>query len=462
MYQKQISEYFDNHFDEILKSLKEIMSIDSTNQPPCDGKPFGKGSAEALKWGEDFGKSLGMKVKNFDNYAVSMDYMDGDPVLGILSHLDVVPAGEGWSYPPFDCTVDGENIYGRGAIDDKGPSVAVLYAVKCIKDLNIPINKNFRVIFGGNEEGGCEDIAYYEKQEKFPPMVFTPDGTFPVLNCEKGMIHLTFSGDVTLQNNKGFKVTEIKGGNVINAIPEKASCRCRGITPQELVEAFDRLGSDCTLEINSSENGISFTVSGKSAHGSRPDRGHNAVTALLELLSVLDCESAKKLSALFPHGEYNGKSANLGFSDSISGKMTCALTLLSFDGKAVNGGIDIRFPIDKTFKEISDIITESLKTSGMEISQLDGMEPHYVPEDSPLVQALLEVYEQVSGEKGECIAEGGITYVHNTEGGVAFGAEFPDECNNMHGADEHISIKTFKYNLNMYANAIVRLCGEQL
>ena len=112
--------------------------------------------------------------------------------MGILSHLDGVPVGDGWSYPPFDCTVDGDNIYGRGAIDDKGPSVAVLYAVKCIKELGIPIKKNFRVIFGGNEEQGCTDLEYYEKLEPFPPMVFTPDGTFPVLNCEKGMMHLCF------------------------------------------------------------------------------------------------------------------------------------------------------------------------------------------------------------------------------------------------------------------------------
>ena len=142
------------------------MSIDSTFQTPKENMPFGEGSAKALKWGAGFGRSLGMKVKNFDNYAVSMDFKDSDPKLGILSHLDVVPASEGWHYPPFDCTVDGDNIYGRGAIDDKGPSVAVLYAVKCIKDLGISRKDNFRVIFGGNEEGGCQDIEYYERRKK--------------------------------------------------------------------------------------------------------------------------------------------------------------------------------------------------------------------------------------------------------------------------------------------------------
>ena len=460
MYRKQISKYFDEHFDEILKSLKEIMSIDSTYQTPSEGKPFGEGSAKALEWGAEFGKRLGMEVRNFDNYVISMDYKDGEPKLGILSHLDVVPAGEGWSYPPFDCTIDGENIYGRGAIDDKGPSVAVLYAVKCIKDLGIPIKENFRLIMGGNEEGGCEDIAYYEKLEKFPPMVFTPDGTFPILNCEKGMMHLTFSGDTVIENAEGFKVTSIKAGSVINAIPDKAICECEGVSADELTKQFGKLETGCEISTQSSGDKLTFTISGKSAHGSRPELGVNAVTALLKLLADLDCGKAVELAKLFPHGEFNGKSAGLGFSDEISGEMTCALTLLSFENGKLSGGIDTRFPIDRKLDEIRSIIKDSLYSVGMEIDEADGMEPHYVPEDSPFIQALLEVYEQVKGEKGECIAEGGVTYVHNTEGGVAFGAEFPDEENNMHGADEHISIETFKYNLNMYANAIIKICAD--
>lgn len=461
MYRQKISEYFDSHFDEILSSLKEIMSIESTFQTPSDGKPFGEGSAKALKWGADFGKALGLKVKNFDNYAVSMDYKDGEPKLGILSHLDVVPAGDGWNYPQFDCTIDGDNIYGRGAIDDKGPSVAVLYAVKCIKELGIPIKDNFRLIFGGNEEGGCEDIEFYEKQEAFPPMVFTPDGTFPVLNCEKGMVHPTFSGVGQFEDGKGFKVTRISSGTVINAIPDKAVFSCEGIEAHKLNDIFNGLSTDCNIEVKPNGSQLEVTIIGKSAHGSRPELGINATTALLKLLSALGCEKASLLADKFPHGEYNGKSAGLGFSDDISGEMTCVLTLLNFEGGKISGGIDIRFPIDRTLKEISDIINSALNDIGMKITQADGMEPHYVPEDSPFIQALLEVYEQVKGEKGECIAEGGITYVHNTEGGVAFGAEFPDESNNMHGADEHISIETFKYNLNMYANAIIKICGEE-
>ncbi|MCR5121340.1 MAG: Sapep family Mn(2+)-dependent dipeptidase [Ruminococcus sp.] len=423
---EKLAAYFDEHFDEILADLSEIMSIDSSFSTPSEGKPFGEGSAAALAWGAKKGGELGLNVRNFDNYAVSMTCGVGEPVLGILSHLDVVPASpEGWQHTPFACTVDGGYIYGRGAIDDKGPSVAVLWAVKALKELNVPLTKAFRVIFGGNEEQGCNDIAYYQTKEPFPPMVFTPDGSFPVLNCEKGMIHLTFSAPF-----EDTAITSIKAGTVINAIPDRCSVT------------------------GSSEN---FEYAGKPSHGSRPENGDNAITKFLAAYKG-GSELLKALARLFPHGEFDGKSCGLGFSDEISGQMTCALTMLNTSDGRLCGGIDIRYPIDRTLAEISGIITKALENAGFAVDECEGMEPHYVSADSPLVQTLLQVYEDVKGERGEPVSEGGVTYVHNTPGGVAFGAEFPWEDNRMHGIDERVSIETYKLNLNMYANAIARLC----
>ena len=421
----KLEKYFDEHMDEILADLNEICSIRSDLSEAVEGKPFGEGSAAALAWGEAKGRALGLEVKNFSNHAISMTY-GSDPVLGILSHLDTVPATEdGWSFPPFAATLSDGIIYGRGTIDDKGPSVAVLWAVKALQELDVPMSKGFRIIFGGNEENGCEDIAYYQTQETFPPMVFTPDGSFPVLNCEKGLIHLTFSADFS-----DSEITGIVSNTTINAIPDKC-------------------------EVAFSDSKKQYT--GKPAHGSRPENGDNAIT---KFLAEYNGENAllKELAKLFPHGEYDGKSIGLGFEDSVSGRMTCALTCLNTENGRINGGIDIRFPIDKTVAEIGGIMSNALENAGFTIDDLSGMEPHYVPADSPFVRTLLEVYEDVKGEHGEPVAEGGVTYVHNTPGGVAFGAEFPWENNNMHGIDEHISLETFRYNLNMYANAIARLC----
>ncbi len=425
-YKQMIADYFEQHKQQMLSSLAEIVAIDSSFKPCGDEtKPFGEGSAAALAWAQAFARDNGFKTTNYDNYAIDIDFDDKEQVLGILSHLDVVPATpDGWHSDPFKLTERAGVLYGRGTIDDKGPSVCVLYAMKCIKELGIPLSKGFRAIMGGNEEQGCKDIEFYQSKRPFPKNVFTPDGSFPVLNCEKGMVHLTFS--------KPFEhphIKSIKAGSAINAIPE----RCEALI-----------------------DGKAVISAGKAAHGSRPENGDNAIT---KFLSVYDKDDSIGLRRLFPHGECDGKSCGLGFSDDVSGTMTCALTLLNTEGGRLHGGIDIRFPIDRKFADIKAIIVSALAGSGFEEDDCEGMEPHYVDEKSDFVQKLLKVYEEIKGEKGECISEGGITYVHNTEGGVAFGAEFPEEQNNMHGADEHISLETFMLGCNMYANAIVEICG---
>ena len=420
------ADYFDKHFDEILADLSEIIGIESIADEDADVRPFGEGSAKALAWGEAKLKELGMTTKNFDNYAVRGDYTaDEEPVLGVLAHLDTVPVSSNWSFDPFTLTQKDGVLYGRGTIDDKGPATAVIWAVRAIRELGLPM-KNFRVIFGGDEENGCKDMEYYEKCESFPKMVFTPDGSFPVLNCEKGLVHITFSAPF-----EDGEISAIDAGMALNAIPDR--CKVRYADGREV------------------------TFEGQSAHGSRPENGDNAVTKFLD---GYDGENALLcgLKKLFPHGEFDGAACGLGFEDEISGKMTCALTVLKTDSGRLCSGADIRFPIDRSYAEISGIIKNALTAAGFTTDMCEGMEPHYVDENSDFVQALLRVYERVKGEKGYCIAEGGITYVHNTAGAVAFGAEFPWENNNMHGDDEHISVETFKYNLNMYANAIAELC----
>ncbi len=422
MLENEIKKWYDSHFDEIVASLSELIAIDSSfkDPQPENGLPYGAGSAKALEWVQKTGQKIGLHTRNIDNYVIAMDWAEEEPVLAVLSHADVVPANAAeWTTPPFELNIRDNCIYGRGSVDDKGPTVAVLYAVKCLKELGVELEKSFRLVVGGGEEIGCGDIEYYQQREAFPEMVITPDGSFPVLNCEKGMVHLMFSAPC--------EGLEISGGTVINAIPDKCSA-----------------------------DGKLYT--GKAAHGSRPENGVNAITLFL---SQYAGENALlgALAKLFPHGEFNGVSAGLGFRDELTGDMTCALTILRSEKGRLIGGIDIRYPIDRSYAEISGIISRQLESAGFTVDSCEGFEPHYVPEESRLVQTLLGVYEKVKGVKGQCIAEGGITYVHNTPGGVAFGAEYPDEHNNMHGADEHIPLSTFRDNFLMYAHAIIELCG---
>ena len=428
----EIRKYLESHKDEMLGLLSELVAIPSVQGEALEGKPFGEEPARALAFMLEKCREYGFAVENVDNYAGSADFGAPEPELAILSHLDVVPAGSGWSSDPFTLTADGDKLIGRGAIDDKGPAVAALFALRAVRELGIPLKKGVRLIFGTNEENGAADLAYYRSKRELPPMVFTPDGEYPVINAEKGMLRVYFSAPF----NNGAIYDE---GGVINAVPQL-----------------------CSYDVRLEENGdVSLNygkMKGVSAHASTPEKGENAITKFLTFNNY-GVPMLKKLAELFPHGEFNGKSCGLGFSDPISGEMTCVLSILYTKEGRLHGGIDIRFPLDRKKAEISDIICGKLREAGFDIDSCEGVEPHCTDENSTFVQALLKTYERVTGEKGRCIAIGGGTYVHEIEGGVAFGAEFPGKDYHMHSPDEFITVGELLKNAELMAEAIIEICG---
>ena len=428
----EIRKYLKSHKDEMLGLLSELVAIPSVQGEALEGKPFGEEPARALAFMLEKCREYGFAVENVDNYAGSADFGAPEPELAILSHLDVVPAGSGWSSDPFTLTADGDKLIGRGAIDDKGPAVAALFALRAVRELGIPLKKGVRLIFGTNEENGSADLAYYRSKRELPPMVFTPDGEYPVINAEKGMLRVYFSAPF----NNGAIYDE---GGVINAVPQF-----------------------CSYDVRLEENGdVSLNygkMKGVSAHASTPEKGDNAITKFLTFNNY-GVPMLKKLAELFPHGEFNGKSCGLGFSDPISGEMTCVLSVLYTKEGRLHGGIDIRFPLDRKKAEISDIICGKLREAGFDIDSCEGVEPHCTDENSTFVQALLKIYERVTGEKGRCIAIGGGTYVHEIEGGVAFGAEFPGKDYHMHSPDEFITVGELLKNAELMAEAIIEICG---
>ncbi len=415
----RISEYLSSKKDEMTAFLGKLIAVPSVQGEAEDGFPFGKEPAKALGIMLKKCEESGFAVENVENYAGSADINSLEPELAILSHLDVVPEGSGWKGDPFTMRREGDKLIGRGTIDDKGPAVAALYAAKAVKELGLPLKKGVRLIFGTNEENGSADMAYYRSKKQLPPMVFTPDGEYPVINAEKGMLRVYFSAP--------FWGADISAGTVINAVPQ--SC------------TVDRL-----------------VFSGRSAHASTPEKGENAITKFLS-----ECEGDDSLISglkeLFPHGEFDGKSCGLGFSDDISGKMTCVLSMLNTVEGRIYGGVDIRFPLDRTKAEISRIICGKLIYAGFDIDSCEGVEPHCTDDNSTFVQALLKTYEKVTGETGKCIAIGGGTYVHEIEGGVAFGAEFPGTDHNMHSPEEFITVDELLKNAEIMAEAIVEICG---
>ncbi len=415
-----IRKYLEEHKHEMIGLLGELVAVPSVQGEAGKDTPFGEEPANALRLMLKNCERFGFSVENVENYAGSADINDLEPALGILTHLDVVPTGTGWSSDPFVLTRCGNKLVGRGTIDDKGPAAAAVFAARAVRELGIPLTKGVRLIFGTNEENGSADLAYYRTKRKLPPMVFTPDGEYPVINGEKGMLRVYFS--TILDEN-----VEISAGEVINAVP--ASCSVK-------------IGGNTTV------------YRGKSAHASTPWQGENAITKFLSQYEG-NSRVVKSIQQCFQHGDVEGKTI---FGDN-SANFTCVLSMLNTVENSLKGGIDIRYPLDRSKAEVSRIICGKLHAAGFSIDSCEGSEPHYTDESSEFVQKLLKVYEKVSGEKGSCITIGGGTYVHEIDGGVAFGAEYPGGSGNMHGADEYITVESLLKNAEIMAEAIIEICS---
>ncbi|MGN1481556.1 Sapep family Mn(2+)-dependent dipeptidase [Porcipelethomonas sp.] len=430
--------------------LEELVKIPSVMDKPEKNMPYGKNSAKVLEVFLEKAKEMGFNVRNIDNYAGVIETGTGMPELGILCHLDVVDPGTGWTYPPFELTRKNGVLYGRGTTDDKGPAVSALYGLKAAKEL-VPLKKNIRLIVGCNEENGSDDLEYYQTKEKLPEKLFTPDGQYPIINIEKGMIRGKFTKKIS-----GKYIKKIHGGDTINAVPSKAYAVLSH-------ECSEKLRIDSNFKTVISENEIKINSSGISAHASTPEGGKNALTSLIQLLgNVPGDESAKifkNLSEIFPPDETNGKHAGVKCSDEKSGALTLVLSVMEYDGEFLEGIFDVRFPVSFTSAQINEKLNETLEKIGFEYECILASEPHYVDENSEFIQSLLSVYENMTGEKGKCIAIGGGTYVHNTPGGVAFGAEFPGKEYNIHCADEFTVLEEMILNAQMTAGAAIEICS---
>ena len=453
--------FIKNNENQMLSLLSELISIPSVMGEATDTFPFGEKPAQALSVILSTASQMGFTVTNRDNYYGTVDYLpdaSSEPSLAVLCHLDVVPEGKGWTYPSFSLTEKDGMLYGRGVTDDKGPAVSVLFALYAIKKLGVKLSKGVRLIFGTNEENGSADIKHYLRNEKMPSMVFTPDASYPVINCEKGMARMNFSAKIS-----NCDIISIHGGQVINAVPSDAEAIINSKYYDSAKAFIEGSNNGCVYSISERGDTVSIITKGESAHASTPENGINAITGLLQLLCSLDISdntTAKLLSdivRLYPHGETNGNSLGVACEDE-SGALTCVLSLIDAKHGKLTFSTDTRFPRSMSCGELKNKINESISKTDITLSDFSGTEPHYTSPDSFLAKTLLSVYEEETGTKGECLSIGGGTYVHGISGGVAFGVEHPGKDYRIHGADEFVPLNEFYDNTVMFAKAIEKIC----
>lgn len=455
-----IYNWLKEHKEDFLHDLSALIEIPSVDSRAVDGKPYGEDCAKALDTMLAICKKHGFETKNFDYHAGTAIFKgNNDEIkLDILSHLDVVAAGTGWNTEPFKLVEKDGFIFGRGVSDDKGPALASLYACLALKDLGLIPENSVKLIFGCAEETGSSDLKHYFKTEKSAPNTFTPDADFPVYNGEKGRYVPNFS--MTTEYESGARVTSFQCGNAPNIVPERARCTVAGVDKALLSENMANLEKE--LGVTYELAGDEIICYGKSAHASTPDKGINALTALIKLivsLPLADCKSTRafhSLESILPHGDTNGTNAGIYMKEEVSGEITVAFSMLHFDGTHMLGVCDMRLPFCATVENTKDVFEKALSDEGFTLSG-DMTKPHYTPNDSFFVKSLLKCYEDVTGEKGKTHVMGGGTYVHDIDGGVAFGPVFENAGynTNLHGANECIKFDDLLLAATIYAVAIL-------
>ena len=470
--------YVEQYKEEIIKSTQGLLQIPSIEGTPGPGMPLGEDVNRALEYVLELSQQLGFKTKNLDGYAGYAEYGSGDEMLGILCHLDVVPAGEGWTKPPFEGVVEDGKVYGRGATDNKGPTISALYALKAVMDAGIPLQRRVRIIFGTNEESGWRGIHYYSQHDEMPTMAFVPDATYPVVNVEKGIVHvrLLSSGKAAPGpgDAKALKVLELQGGHRPNMIPGKCTCRLSGDQSalERAAEIAKALAEEPYPQVEASiDSGVlTLAVTGLAGHGPTPESGINAAAYMLQALDriidagySLDSPAVTQLVKLVSAHiglETDGSSLGIGFSDSVSGHLTASIGVLNYQDGRAYVDVDIRYPVTKQQAEIVGPIEAAAAKFGISVEPGHSQRSLHVPEDSFLVQQLLAVYEKYTGKQGKPLAIGGGTYARALDNAVAFGPVFPEDQRNVHREDEYATVEELLRNTAIFADAIRLLAGE--
>ena len=451
----EVNRIIDSYREEFTELLRRWVQIPSVKGKAEEGAPFGREVRNMLDRAMEDARAMGFEVRDVDGYACDVTLGEAEEKVAVLGHLDVVPAGDGWNYPPFGAEMEEGRVYGRGTGDDKGPSLAGLFAMKAIREAGVPLRRSIRLILGCDEESGWEDMAYYQTKYPLPEVGFSPDACFPVINTEKGMLHFAFSAPAA---EAGLKVLRMQNGERLNVIPGDGWAVLDGDeTLMRRVQAWGRkTGLPVTADMR--EDGVWVTAKGIGGHSAYPEGRMNAIGILVRLFADLGENGPMKTLAAAVGTTFDGSGLGCCCEDEISGPLTCNMGLLRLEDGVWRGTLDLRCPVTADLSELTRQVTAHLP--GFRVELTERKEPHHVPPDSELVCAVLAAYEEETGRKGTPEATGGGTYAKVLKQGVAFGAQFPDQPDLAHQPNEYVEIDRMLLAVKIYANVLLRLCAE--
>lgn len=425
---------------ELLECLQQNIRFPSVQGAPLSDAPYGADVRDSLIHVLTTAEKLGFPATNLDGHVGWCEYGNGEEMVAVLGHLDVVPAGEGWTRDPWGGEIKDGRIWGRGTMDDKGPSIAALYALAALRDSGLPLKRRIRLLFGCNEETGAADMKYYlANGGEIPVMGFTPDAEYPVINGEKGIINATFTRNYTQSGD--LKILSIRGGTAPNVVPSSACAKIA--CSLETAQRIQQLKAP-KIRYTLTDYGIFAEAEGVNAHGSTPGQGENAIGRLILALDTLPFsgETAEIIHFLAEKlgMQTNGENAGIFLQDDVSGELTLNWGTLEADENRVSLKINYRYPVTKTYEDCAPKLNTLFQNAGFHLAAEAHKAKLYIPEDSQLVQTLLKVYTDHTGIVDKPISIGGGTYAKSLPNILAFGPIFPGDEVREHKPDEFIEI----------------------
>lgn len=451
--------------DKLIEDTQKVLQINSVVKYDENGKKFGEGVTNSLKLVLSIAEDMGFKAVNLDDYVGYVEYGEGQDYIAVLGHLDVVPEGNGWIYPPYAAEIHDGKIYARGTLDDKGPMMAALYGLKAIKDSGAKLSKRVRIIFGLDEENGSDlDMDYYKEREQLPVAGFTPDAEFPIIFAEKGILNFDFKTLVTDNKLENVEVVSINGGNKSNMVPDYCEATIKGVDFQDLLGIIKVVKEETSVEIIATEeenHQITIKAHGTSAHGSVPELGKNAIIAICKVLNSFGGNS--KLSEYINFlsekigTDTTGKKLGIEMMDEPSGALSYNLGIINYDGNNIFSTSNVRYPVTFSDSDVLDPIKKIADEKGLELELINHSAPLHCDKNSELIKTLQKVYTEHLGEEATLISIGGGTYAKCMPNIVAFGPIFPGKPDLDHQANEYIEIEDLVMCAKIYGDAIYQL-----
>lgn len=451
----QIEQFIQTNKQAIVEDIAALVAVNSVETAPQANAPFGTGPKEVLNTALRIAERMGLQGNNFEDHMFWAELPGTEEGhLATITHLDVVPAGDGWNSDPFVLEEREGWILGRGVEDNKGPSVLCLYLLKFFSQLGVPLRYGLRVLLGLNEETGMLDVDHYLAHNEMPLFCVTPDAAFPVCNGEKGLFQGIFASK-PLQGS----LTAFSGGEAGNAIPARASCTLKAdISACPPAPHISITQADTTH--------VKLEATGIGGHAASPSGTLNAIGLLVNYLlehtlcSAEETEFLTLLQAL--HSATDGSALGIACSDHAFDPLTCVGSVITLEDGRLSQRIDIRFPTSTTGEALSHSLNEAAKKAGGAFVTLNSREPFYIPADAPDIQVLMDTYNQVFNTTAQPFTMGGGTYARHFTRGVSFGpagppSHVPDFVGKVHGANEAAFLDSLLITLKIYILSIWRL-----